>query len=409
MRIFSRLRAVSAVLCICLFCCACSGSVDSSAPVVTTTSATSTAAPVDDSSVPIDSGAAAVPSGFSSSSVSATQSQPIESVDSYDSETTETPSDVDDPSVETTEPPEQTSTVETTETTTTPVPETTTTPVPDEPPEPVEVVIPEIMAVSTPMENAEVCDDAFIDYSNASNGYIAAAYSGDSDRAKIRIVCGGVVNDHDLVAGGVTEYFPLTQGSGEYTIQIYEHVEGKNYSFVTEITENISIPDTVSMYLYPNKYSMFERSSDCVYKAAELCTGADGTIEKLAAIFGYITDNVTYDYDLAAAVTSGYYPDPDAVLAAKKGICFDYSSLFAAMARSQGIPTRLVIGYAADNIYHAWNEVYTEQTGWITPQLLLADSGYNIVDSTFYAGAADKEQISRYISDESNYSAIYRY
>ena len=79
------------------------------------------------------------------------------------------------------------------------------------------------------------------------------------------------------------------------------------------------------------------------------------------------------------------------------------------MARSQGIPTRLVIGYASPDIYHAWNEVYTEETGWITPELLLAKKGYNLVDSTFYAGAADKSAIAEYISNGGNYSAIYRY
>ena len=79
------------------------------------------------------------------------------------------------------------------------------------------------------------------------------------------------------------------------------------------------------------------------------------------------------------------------------------------MARSQGIPARLVIGYAEPEIYHAWNEVYTKETGWITPELLLSQKGYNLVDATFYAGAKDKNSIAEYISDEGNYSSLYRY
>lgn len=79
------------------------------------------------------------------------------------------------------------------------------------------------------------------------------------------------------------------------------------------------------------------------------------------------------------------------------------------MLRSQDIPTRLVVGYASPDIYHAWNEVYTTETGWITPQLLLSIKGYNTVDATFYAGADDKSAISQYISDSGNYSAIYYY
>ena len=282
-----------------------------------------------------------------------------------------------------------------------------TTAAPPKPP--AEVIIPDICAVSSPQTEVQRSDTAMIDLSNASEGYIAVSYSGKSARAKLRIVCGGVTCDHDLATGGVVEYFPLSQGSGDYTISVYEQLEGKSYLSALDCTASVTIADDVGMYLYPNKYVMFDKSSSCVYKAAEVCAGAGGTVERLAAIFAYITDNVTYDYELAATVVSGYIPDPDSVLKKRTGICFDYSSLFAAMARSQGIPTRLVIGYASPDIYHAWNEVYTEETGWITPELLLSQKGYNLVDSTFYAGAADKAAIADYISSGGNYSAIYRY
>ncbi len=275
------------------------------------------------------------------------------------------------------------------------------------------VVVPTIKAATSPLTNAEIEESAVVDYSNISQGYISAKYSGTSERAKIRIICGDVVSDHDLNVNGTFEYYPLTEGSGDYNIQLYEQLEGKMYSEVINITVTASISDEVSPYTYPNRYVMYEQSSDCVYKAAEVCAGIDDTIEKIAAIFSYITDNITYDYDLAEKVSSGavgaYVPDPDSVLARKKGICYDYASLFAAMLRSQGIPSRLVIGYAKENIYHAWNEVYTTETGWISTELLLQQKGYNIVDSTFYANTPDKPRIAAYIMDSGNYSAIYRY
>ena len=266
-----------------------------------------------------------------------------------------------------------------------------------------------VSAVSSPCTLAEKAETAFIDYSNASDGYISAAYSGASARAKLRIVCGGVTCDHDLSVTGEAEYFPLMQGSGDYRIQIFEQYDGKMYMCVLDLSVTLNVSDEVKMYLYPNRYSMFDESSRCVKKSAEVCGGANDDIEKITAVFAFITDNITYDYDFAATVQSGYIPDPDKVLAAGKGICFDYASLFAAMCRSQGIPTRLVIGYAEKDIYHAWNEVYTEETGWITPELLLKNKGYNIVDATFYAGAEDKEYIAAYISDSGNYSSVYRY
>ncbi len=266
-----------------------------------------------------------------------------------------------------------------------------------------------ISHVSSPGTLTESTDTAVIDYSNASCGYISASYSGKSAKAKLRIVSGGVTCDHDLAVTGEAEYFPLMQGSGDYRIQIYEQLDGKMYSCALDLSVKLTVNDEVEMYLHPNRYSMFDENSDCVKKASEICGGAEDDIEKIAAVFGYITDNVTYDYDLAATVQSGYIPDPDAVLERKEGICFDYASLFAAMCRSMGIPTRLVIGYAATDIYHAWNEVYTEETGWITPELLLDEKGYNIVDATFYASASDKDYIAGYISDNGNYASVYRY
>lgn len=63
--------------------------------------------------------------------------------------------------------------------------------------------------------------------------------------------------------------------------------------------------------------------------------------EKVVAIWNFINDKYQYDYRFADQITSGqveqYTPDPNAVLAADKGICYDFASLFAlcaAMRRS---------------------------------------------------------------------------
>ena len=260
-------------------------------------------------------------------------------------------------------------------------------------------------------KKAEKTDTALIDYSNADDGYIAAAYSGKSEKAKLRVLCGKTQYDHDLSGGGTTEFFPLMD-SGSYTVRVYEQLSEKSYSLAAEASFDVKIKSEMDMYLYPNKYSDFDKSSDCVKKASQLCSDKSGTVDKIAAIFGYVTENISYDKELAKKVTNGltgYTPDPDRTLKNGKGICFDYASLMTAMCRSQGIPSRIVVGYAKENIYHAWNEIYTEETGWITPELFLKNKGYNIADATFYSGQKDKKKIGEYISDSSNYSAMYRY
>ena len=268
--------------------------------------------------------------------------------------------------------------------------------------------------IKMPLSNGKKAvktDSALIDYSNADDGYIAAAYSGKSEKAKLRVLCGKTQYDHDLSGGGTTEFFPL-MGSGSYTVRVYEQLSGKSYSLAAEASFDVKIKSETEMYLYPNKYSDFDKNSDCVKKASQLCSDKSSTVDKIAAIFGYVTDNISYDKELAKKVKNGltgYTPDPDRTLKNGKGICFDYASLMTAMCRSQGIPSRIVVGYAKENIYHAWNEIYTEETGWITPELFLKNKGYNIADATFYSGQKDKKKIGEYISDSSNYSAMYRY
>lgn len=274
-----------------------------------------------------------------------------------------------------------------------------------------EVVIPKINMPQATGEKVISGTCAEVDYSNAGEGYISVLYSGSAAAGKVRIKCGDLQYDHDI-SPNVRVFLPLMD-SGSYSVKVYEQLAGSKYAAVADGSFDVTIKSSTGMYLYPNKYVDFDSSSSCVKKAAEICAGETGDVEKIALIFTYITDTIVYDKALADDVRTGkvtaYVPNPDRALAEGKGICYDYASLFAAMCRSQSIPARLVTGYADPNIYHAWNEVYTDETGWITPELFLKKKGYNITDATFYAGNSDKEKIADYISDDRNYSAVYRY
>lgn len=286
-------------------------------------------------------------------------------------------------------------------------PESSAESTPDPPP----VVIPDPAIPTSPGTQCTITDKGVIDYSNVSQGYISACYTGSKTKVKLRIEKSGTKPiDHDLSTNGSVEYFPISLGDGEYNITIFEQISGDEYSRAAEQKGIVvKLDSQLAPFLYPNRYSDYDKNSACVYKAAELCAGKTGTIEKISAIFEWITENVTYDHELAATVQKGYVPDPERTYNSRTGICYDYASLMCAMLRSQSIPTRLVKGYAAPDIYHAWNEVYTEETGWITPELMMKNAGYNIADSTFYASAGDKAQIAAYISDASNYQVLYYY
>jgi len=74
----------------------------------------------------------------------------------------------------------------------------------------------------------------------------------------------------------------------------------------------------------------------------------------------------------------------------------------AAMLRSQGIPTKLVIGYTGD-VYHAWISVYCKEDGWLDNVIHFDGHSWELVDPTFAASGSASE-VSQYIGDGSNYT-----
>ncbi len=306
---------------------------------------------------------------------------------------------------------QQTTTTEATTTpptTTTPPPETTTSATTSPP----VVVIPQVKVPSSPGVETYSNQFATIDVSNKSEGYFTAKYTGSSKDVKMQVSKDGKKYAYNINTSGKTEVIPLQMGSGEYSIFIGELVSGTSYAAVLNEKISVSISNSNSVYLYPSQQVNFNQNSKIVTKSAELCAGKSSDLEKIGAIFTYITSNISYDYNFASQVLSGavtvYLPDPDRTLSTNIGICYDYSAIFAAMCRAQGIPTRMVQGYVgAKNLFHAWNEVYTPQTGWITADIKLGKQGFNPLDATFYAGASDKSSVVSKFTDTSYYKATY--
>ena len=270
---------------------------------------------------------------------------------------------------------------------------------------PVKVTVPQIATGNFTGAKTLENDIASVDISDAASGVVQVSYKGSCSNVKVRITMGDNVYDYGLSGSAV---YPLQSGSGEYNVKVLENISGKTYAIALDESFSAEVSD-FSPYLLPTQYISFSQSDNCVKKAAELCAGCDSDAEKIAAIFEYVNDNISYDKQLAASVKSGYIPDPDSTLAKGTGICFDYASLFAAMCRSQSIPTKLVMGYVQGNMYHAWNEVYTKETGWVTLDLFIEKNKWNLLDPTFYASADNKSDAAEYMSDKDGYSAVYYY
>ena len=103
--------------------------------------------------------------------------------------------------------------------------------------------------------------------------------------------------------------------------------------------------------------------TDTVKLADEICADCDTDEEKLKAIYNWMIHNFKYDYDCEPFIQ---YFNTRKTLSTRKGICYDFSHLFAALCRSQHIPCFVVDGDKRDNAqyHHTWNRVYFNGSWW---------------------------------------------
>jgi hypothetical protein len=253
-------------------------------------------------------------------------------------------------------------------------------------------------------------EKAVIDFSNMADGYVMAKYIPNTTKSIKVVVRGpsGAQYQYNLKPGGVFEVFPLSDGNGQYTIAVLEHVEGTKYATVLSKGITVRLVDEFAPFLRPNQYVNYSANSEAVKKAAELIKDAKTFTDKIAAIYNFVIENLTYDKDKARTVQSGYLPDIDAVLKAGKGICFDYAAVMAAMLRSQNIPTKLVVGYTGE-VLHAWLNVYSQDAGWINSVIQFDGKSWKLMDPTFASSGNQSAEVMRFIGDGKNYSVKFIY
>ena len=246
-------------------------------------------------------------------------------------------------------------------------------------------------------------DRVKFDFSAASDGYIGVSAT-SSSRLKLVVVKDEIQYIYDVRSDGTPSVFPLQCGSGTYHCKLMENISGKKYGELYAASCEAAITDEYAPFLRPSDYVNYNENSECVKKAKELAALSPDAVGVVAKIYEYVTKTVTYDYEKAKTVQSGYLPVPDETMKTGKGICFDYASLAAAMLRSQGIPTKLIFGYVApDDLYHAWNMFYTKETGWVTVDFQVDENQWVRLDLTFAANGSN----SQFIGDGSNYSDLY--
>lgn len=250
-------------------------------------------------------------------------------------------------------------------------------------------------------------ESACVDYSNITEGYIMVKYTGSVEKVRLQITGGDQVEYTYHLKPDTFEAFPLSAGSGKYNIGIYENIIDDTYSVVLSEILTAEISNPFGPFLYSNQYVVFDSSSQTVEKAKELAENAGNDLDVVSSVYNFVVSNITYDYDKAQNVVSGYTPVADETLQSGKGICLDYASLMTSMLRSQNIPTRLEVGYAGD-AYHAWISTYIKDTGWVNGIIQFDGNEWQLMDPT-YASTNGEKKLKSFLKNKNNYVVKYRY
>ena len=170
--------------------------------------------------------------------------------------------------------------------------------------------------------------------------------------------------------------------SGEinYNLVIYEF-DDKSYDNIFTTFD----ADDEDIELYTGSGSYIDSDSPTIIEAVDEAIGSESNPYLIAEkLYSYITDNLDYDYELAADNDRQLFKASE-ILERGKGTCMDYSIVYAAVCRAAGIPAKYVsgvpiavaVGMENQEIfeYHAWNEIKLPEYGWI-PLDVTWESGF---------------------------------
>ena len=141
------------------------------------------------------------------------------------------------------------------------------------------------------------------------------------------------------------------------------------------------VPD--SPYITDDDLTVPDRSRDLIERwASDVVKDADNPLDKAIAIQNHLRDTSIYTYSLDLGEplrdTEGRLLEPiQNFYQTRRGYCVQFATAMIMMARAQGIPARMAIGYLSgqpseNNQYvvrnsdaHAWPELYFQGYGWL--------------------------------------------
>ena len=150
------------------------------------------------------------------------------------------------------------------------------------------------------------------------------------------------------------------------------------------------------------------------YRTLALKAVGDETnpVRQAEKLYDWVLEYVEYWVKDPATKKASPNGESDYCLATKTGNCTDFHSLYASLARSIGIPTRLVYGSFfqgennpipnkatlegkdTDASYHCWIEFFTPGNGWTPLDVALADLLPGKEQQRYYFGNLDARRVT---------------
>lgn len=174
------------------------------------------------------------------------------------------------------------------------------------------------------------------------------------------------------------EFNPFDFGTTEDIQVAYDTLQQLDFKIANEPflkkTHFTSLPDTrASLFTFDPKKSLFQNVQDL--------------------------NSYTYEFIHFRTGTTDVHTTLSTILKNKQGVCQDFSHLFCAMAKQNGLPARYVSGYLhhgngffGDSQMHAWAEVHIPGIGWLgfdpTNNLLANENHIKVAHGKDYTDCA---------------------
>lgn len=235
-----------------------------------------------------------------------------------------------------------------------------------------------IMDAQFHLENALSSEDCSIDLSYKDSGL--ALIVAKSERPILAKISQGDRSETFYIHNDGTQSAVLLPfGNGDYEITILEKKEDKVGSVKYQTAFSVWSMNDLQAFCNATDYVPFNKNSEYVKEASRLKKMAESDEQLVALIVQQVMRHLDYDQSMTEV---GHRPDLDLVWTSRKAVCRDYAVITAAMLRSQGIPTKVLYGDVmfsnGTKGYHAWNEYYAGNAGWVRLDVTYMERGESL-------------------------------